>query len=42
MAITMPAMASILPPRADTGDDRPRSAMMKQMLEMRYAKAERL
>ncbi len=30
MAITMPAMPKRLPPREVSGEDRPRSAMMKQ------------
>ena len=31
MAITMPAMPKRLPPRDVSGEDRPRSAMMKQI-----------
>ena len=35
MAITMPTMPKRLPPREVSGEDRPLSAMMKQMAETR-------
>src|SRR5882757_2707012 len=42
IAITMPAMPSMLPRRLDSGLESPRSAMMKRTPAIRYRRAEML